>query len=62
LPDVEDTSFEVDVVPTEGEQFALPQPQSDTDREQCAQAVIGARGQEPARLLSRPRLNLNALD
>jgi hypothetical protein len=26
------------------------------------QAVIGARGQEPARLLSRPRLNLNALD
>jgi hypothetical protein len=26
------------------------------------QAVIGARGQEPARLLNRPRLDLNALD
>jgi len=30
---VEHTIIEVNVVPTEGEQFALPQAQSDTDSE-----------------------------
>jgi hypothetical protein len=62
LPDVEHSTFEVNVVPTEGEQLALPQAQSHTDREQRMQAMIGACGQEAARLLSRPRLYLNALD
>jgi hypothetical protein len=56
LPDVEHSTFEVNVVPTEGEQLALPQAQSHTDREQRMQAMIGACGQEAARLLSRPRL------
>jgi hypothetical protein len=62
LPDVEYTTFEVDIVPTEGEQFGLPEPKSDADREQRTQAMIGARGQESARLLRRPRLYLDALN
>jgi len=33
LPDVEHSAFEVNVVPTEGEQLALPQAHSHTDRE-----------------------------
>jgi hypothetical protein len=62
LPDVEYTTFEVDIVPTEGEQFALPEPQGDAYSEQRMQAMIDARGKESARLLSRPRLYLDALE